>query len=207
MLEGRLRSGALRVGHGVIVWTWKVLLAEEQLEVFEGFALGLVGVCVGVGLVQGVSDEHVLAFLDEEDAVFDRVFDQVSEYADGVGLAETMDAIDGLIFNGAVPPKVEQPDLGGGGEVEPDTAGLERDEEEDDLVGCGAGRLELDEQLFARLLRRGAVQTQKAEAVTGEDGLDQVEERGELRKDHAFEGALGGAERVEVVQQRVDFGR
>jgi hypothetical protein len=48
----------------------------------------------------------------------------------GLGLAEAVGAVGGLVFDGGVPPRVVVDHRVGGGEVEADAAGLEADEED-----------------------------------------------------------------------------
>jgi uncharacterized protein (DUF433 family) len=53
---------------------------------------------------------------------------------DGAVLADAVGAVGGLVLDGGVPPAVEVEDVGGGGEVEADTAGLEGDDEDGGLA-------------------------------------------------------------------------
>ena len=55
---------------------------------------------------------------------------------DGPGLTDSVGAVDGLRLDGRVPPRVEQDDVVGLDEVEPDTARLERDEERWRVAGA-----------------------------------------------------------------------
>ena len=53
---------------------------------------------------------------------------------DGLGLADAMRSVDGLGFDGGVPPGVVEDDVTGGGEVESGSGGAEAEEE-----GAGVG--------------------------------------------------------------------
>ena len=60
---------------------------------------------------------------------------------DGFGLADAVGAVDGLGFDGGVPPGIEEVDVIGGGEIQSKSAGFERDEEERTL-GIGLEALD-----------------------------------------------------------------
>ena len=90
-----------------------------------------------------------LLLLQLEDLLLDRVArDQpVGEHLPG--LADAVRAVDGLGLDGRVPPRVEEEDVVGRGQVEAEPAGLEADQEER-AVGVGL------EALDARLRGRGS---------------------------------------------------
>ena len=46
------------------------------------------------------------------------------------GLADAVGAVDGLVFDGGIPPRIEEDDVAGGGEIQAEAAGLQRDEED-----------------------------------------------------------------------------
>lgn len=74
------------------------------------------------------------------------------------------------------------------------------------MVG-GAWRLEFEDEFVAYFLRGAAVEAEEVETVTREYGFDQIEERGELRKDDALECGLSCTQCVEMRDERAEFGR
>ena len=71
--------------------------------------------------------------------------------------------------------------------VEPYTAGLETDDEH---LRLARGRLEARDGLVALLDVHGAVEAEPGEALALEDGLDEVEEGGELGEDDCAEAGV-----------------
>jgi hypothetical protein len=78
---------------------------------------------------EDVFGEGLFAFLQFADLFFDAVLDEQTVGDDFGGLADAMRSIDGLVFNGGIPPRIEEDDVAGGGEVEAGPTGFQRDEE------------------------------------------------------------------------------
>ena len=119
---------------------------QQELQILAREVLdeAVVGVEDGVG-------EVALALLELEDLLLDGVAADQAVGEDVLGLADPVRAVDGLGFDGGVPPGVEQVDIFGGGQVQAEAAGLEADQEDRDVRGrsgtarrarrgCGSGR-------------------------------------------------------------------
>ena len=74
--------------------------------------------------------------MEREDAFFDGVAHDQPDDVHAARLPDTVRPVGGLIFDGGVPPRVEDDDGVGGREVDPDAAGLQA-EEEDAHLGIG----------------------------------------------------------------------
>ena len=99
-----------------------------------------------------------------EDLFFDRVAGDEAVGDDRFLAADAVGAVDGLRFDGGVPPGVEQEDVVGVGEVQSEAAGFEADEEK------RAGRSRILELLDERLaIRRLAVEVEIRDAFAIED--------------------------------------
>src|SRR5439155_8995741 len=85
-------------------------------------------------LAQHVADGLGLALLEFPDFFLDGSRADESVGIDGAGLADAMRAIDGLGFDGRVPPGIIEHDVTGGGEVQAGARGAET-EEEDSGIG------------------------------------------------------------------------
>ena len=94
-----------------------------------------------------------------------------------LGLADAVRAVDGLGLDGRVPPRVEQVDVLGGGQVQAQAAGLEADQE-DRAVGVV---LEPLDPLGA--VAGAAVEVFVGELLLVEPLADDRQEAGELRED------------------------
>jgi hypothetical protein len=82
---------------------------------------------VAPGRRRGRPRRGPLALLQREDALLDGVLRDEAVDDHRLVLADAVGAVGGLIFDGGVPPRVEQEDVVGGGEVEAGAAGLERE--------------------------------------------------------------------------------
>src|SRR5687768_1369521 len=98
------------------------LLRQQQLQVvpLQGAYEAVVGVDDRVGQV-------LLALLELEHLLLDRVLGDQAVGEHVLGLADAVGAVDRLGLDGRVPPRVEEEDVLGGGEVEAQPAGLEAD--------------------------------------------------------------------------------
>ena len=65
-----------------------------------------------------------------EHLLFDGVAGDEAIRKDFAGLADAMDAVDGLRFDCGVPPWIEEKNVVRGGEIEAEAAGFQRDEEQ-----------------------------------------------------------------------------
>ena len=100
-------------------------LGEEDGQVVGGKA-GEEGVVFGD---DGVG-EVAFGLLELQDFFLDGIAGDEAVGEDVADLADAVGAVDGLGFDGGVPPGVEEEDVVGAGEVEAQAAGFERDEEE-----------------------------------------------------------------------------
>ena len=120
--------------------------------------------------------------LELQDFFLDGAFGDQAVGEDVAGLADAVGAVDGLGFDGGVPPGVEQEDVVGAGEVEAEAAGLEADQEE---PGVGIV-LELLDGRFA--VAGFAVEIGVADGVPAvvEAFADDGQEAGELGEDQGL---------------------
>ena len=145
-----------------------LLLAEEEVEILESEGAG------EVFLSENVVSEGAFLFLEEADFFLDGVFDEEAVGEDGLFLADAVGAVDGLGFDGGVPPGVEEDDIGGGGEIEAGAAGFEADEE----GGGAVVGLEFLDELAA--VFGGAVEAEGFPFAGGEGLADEGEHFEEL---------------------------
>jgi len=89
------------------------------------------------------------------DAFFECASDDVFMDLDSAGLADAVGAVGRLVFYGWVPPAVKVEDMRRGGEIETDTTGFEREEE--DWIFAG-GFLEGVDHFLALALGGAAVE-------------------------------------------------
>src|SRR3990167_4980453 len=71
--------------------------------------------------------------LQGDDFLFDGAFGDELVHVDRTRLPDAMRAVYGLVLDARVPPRVEDNDCIGGGEIEPGSAGLETDEKNGDV--------------------------------------------------------------------------
>src|SRR5262245_15211923 len=97
---------------------------EQQLQILPRQAReqAMVGLDDGVG-------EIALGLLQLQDLLFNGVAGDDAAGEDGPGLADAVRAVDGLRLDGGIPPRIEQVDVVGGGEIEPQPSRLEADQE------------------------------------------------------------------------------
>ena len=98
------------------------------------------------GVVFGDDGVGEVAFglLELQDFFLDGAFGDEAVGEDVADLADAVGAVDGLGFDGGVPPGVEEEDVVGAGEVEAEAAGFEGDEEESvsgSFWNCSTGDL------------------------------------------------------------------
>ncbi len=136
--------------------------------------------------------------LEAEDFFFDGVLGDDAAGVDGFVLADAVGAVDGLGFDGGVPPGVEEVDVVGGGEVEAEAAGFEGDEEE----GAGGVGLEMLDALLA--VAGFAIEIFVDDAFGVEGGADDGEHAGELGEDQGFVAFVDDF--FEAGDQQVEFG-
>jgi hypothetical protein len=87
-------------------------VGEDELQVVEAEVGGEALVAEHVG------DELGLLVLEDADLLFDGVAGEQAVGDDLVFLADAVGAVDGLVFDGGVPPRIVEDDVGGGGQVE-----------------------------------------------------------------------------------------
>ena len=136
--------------------------------------------------------------LEFEDALLDGVLSNDAVGEDGAGLADAVRAVNGLGFDGRVPPGVEEIDVIGRGEVEPGAAGFQA-EKEDGAIGIG---LEVLDALLAVV--GGTVEVLVFQIQRVEAGLEEREQAGELgeyQRFVAFVDDLG-----ELFEKHVELG-
>src|SRR5688572_12312475 len=92
-------------------------------------------------------------------------------------MADAVGAVDGLVFDGGVPPGVEEDDIAGGGEIEADAAGAQGNEED----GGAGSVLELFDERLAVL--GGTGEEKRVPLALADGGGDEVEHAGELGED------------------------
>jgi hypothetical protein len=107
-------------------------------------------------------------------------------------------AVDGLGFDGGVPPGVEEDDVGSGGKVEAESAGLERDEED----GVAFSGLEFPDEGAAVLGLAG--EEERVPLAGVHLGLEEFEEGDELREDEDLLALLH--EGFELFDEGLDLG-
>ena len=74
---------------------------------------------------KNIFGQGLFLFLEQTDLLLDAVFDEEAIGNDFVGLADAVGAVNGLAFDGGVPPGIEEDHIVGGGEVEAEAAGFE----------------------------------------------------------------------------------
>jgi hypothetical protein len=101
------------------------LSRQQQLQILprEAGEEALVGLDDGVGEVS-------LGLLELQDLLLDCIAGDDAAGEDGPGLADAVGAVDGLGLDGGVPPRIEQVDVVGGGQVEPQPSRFQADQEE-----------------------------------------------------------------------------
>src|SRR6266545_1818018 len=108
------------------------LLMDPPAPSFRREQVLQVGAREGAGesvLTQDVAGERGLALLQLPDLLLQRAQRQQPVGDDGAGLADAVRPVDGLRLHRRVPPRVEEHDVAGRGQVEAGPAGLEGDEE------------------------------------------------------------------------------
>src|ERR1700741_3607106 len=95
-------------------------LRQQQLEVFAPE----IADDARIGC-EGRVGELALLLLQFEDALFDRVAGDQTVREDMALLTDAVRAIDRLRLDRRVPPRVEQEHVCGGGEIQPEPAGLQ----------------------------------------------------------------------------------
>src|SRR5262249_41389383 len=110
-------------------------------------------------LAEHVADQLGLALLQVPDLLFDRADGEQAVRDHRAVLADAVRAVDGLCFDGGIPPRIEEHHVRRGGEVQPRAAGFERDEK-DARIGIV---LERSHHLLA--LRRCAGELMVADAA------------------------------------------
>ena len=114
-----------------------------------------------------------------------------------VFLADAVRAVDGLRFDGGIPPRVEEDDVARGGQVQAGAGGFEREQENGDRR---VGLEFIDEGLAVFRL---AGEEEVRDAAGGEFDADEFQHRDELGEDQNFvplghEGFEGVEERFEL---------
>jgi len=117
----------------------------------------------------------------------------------GTSLADAVRAIGRLILDGRVPPRVEQENVIGGGEVEPGPAGLERDQHH-----RRAGVV-LEAAHHPSAVPGRAVEPDEIDAGLLQLRLCEIEERGPLREDQRLVPL--GDDAVQRLHQQLELGR
>jgi len=136
--------------------------------------------------------------LEEADLFFDRAFGQQAVGDHGLRLADAVDAIDGLRFRSRVPPRVVEDRVACSREVQAETGGFQR-QQENRLARIG---LEPINQLGAVFGRSG--QEEMADAAGDQAVADEVQHFHELAEDEDLVAFLG--EFFDAFEQRFEFG-
>ena len=109
-------------------------LFEQFLDIAPGEVLEKV-----FAFVDEVVEEELLLFLKLEDFLLDGAAGDETIDIDRFGLTHAMRAVDSLVFDARIPPRIEDDDVVGRGQVESGAAGFETDKE-DFFVGIGVER-------------------------------------------------------------------
>ena len=101
-----------------------LLLPQQKPEVIQRQ-------CAGEAFfAEDVGGESALAALELPDFLLDALFHQQAVGDDVAGLADAVGAVDGLVFDGGIPPRIVEHDVARGGEVQAEAAGAQGDEED-----------------------------------------------------------------------------
>ena len=141
------------------------------MQISQGQALG------EAFFAEDVLGQGFFLFLEFADFFFDAVFDEQAVGDDFLGLADAVGAVDGLVFDGGVPPGIEEDDVAGGSQVQAEAAGFEGDEED----ARAFGGLEFLDEVAAVFSVAGEVKGGPTSFV--ERGLEEVQELDELGED------------------------
>ena len=167
-------------------------VGKQEPQVLQGEALGK------LLLAQHVGHQRALLLLERADLLLDALAHQQAVGHHVAGLADAVRAVNGLVFHRRIPPRIEQHHVGRGGEVEPEAAGLEGNQEH----GAALGGLKVLHEVAAILGAAGEIEVRPLALL---HGLAQPVEHGdELREDEHLVAFLH--ERFEQVEQGVDFG-
>src|SRR5579872_5959056 len=152
---------------------------------------------VVVGLQDGVGKLFLLD-LQLGNFLFDRVATNqpIGEYL--TGLADAVRPVDRLHLNGGVPPGIEQKDVIGGRQIEPQPAGLQTDQEH----AAGGVRLKVLDPFFA--IPRLPVEVFICDGTLLEIAADDRQVARELRKDERLMPLFKQIGQVQP--QHVEFG-
>ena len=125
-------------------------------------------------------DDDALYFFLLQGALADTLFDcaacDEAVHCDLAGLPETMGAVHGLRVDGGVPITVVEDDCVGGGEVDTETTGASREEEDEDLWG----RLEVGDGVATVFELGRSIETAVLVVAVCEVLLHQVDHTGHL---------------------------
>ena len=137
-------------------------------------------------VLHGGGHELALGGLKLQDALLHGAARDESAGGDDAGLADAVGAVDGLGFDGGIPPGFDEDNVVGGGEVQAVAAGLEADEE-DAPRGIGLERGHL-----SGAVARGAVEVAEGDIFRFKPASDEFQHTGELAEDDDFVGAAEG---------------
>ena len=151
----------------------------------------------GFFLDDGVGEGGFVA-LEGEDFLLHGVGGDEPVGDDGLGLADAMRAVDGLSFDGRIPPRIAEDNVAGGGEVEAGAGGFEREEEN----RFGAIALELIDEFSA--VFGGAGELEVTDVGSLEARLDEFEQGDELAENEHLLAFV--AEFFKALEEGVEFG-
>src|SRR6266487_2676634 len=115
-------SEALLIKISMVSGPW-LIFREEVFEVGLGEALG------EAFFAEDIGDGLGFALLQFPNLFLDGAGGDEAVGVDRAGLADAMGAVDGLRFDGGVPPRIVEDDVAGGGEVEAGAGGAQAEEE------------------------------------------------------------------------------
>ena len=97
----------------------KILIAEQKSKVIQREGAG------EAFFAEDVLGQRALAPLQLSDFLLDALLHQQPVGNDVAGLANAVGAVDGLVFNRRIPPRIIKDNVTRGGEVQPESAGTQ----------------------------------------------------------------------------------
>jgi len=150
---------------------------EQEIEIVEtGLWLDILDVPFHS---KGLVHELALFVLESDNPLLHRAFDDHLVDRNVSRLADTVDAVNGLILRGGVPPGVHHENLRGRGEVKAETAALEGHQEN----GHVWVSVELGEGKLSGHAGHVSIQADKVNPGSTEGNFKEIQHRGPLAKD------------------------
>src|SRR5579862_394708 len=164
---------------------------EQELEVVAGQSAGK------TAFAEDVAHQGGLALLQIPDFLFDSAAADQPVGDHGAVLANAVGAVDGLCFDGWIPPRIEEHDVRRCGEIEPSAPGFERDEK---YAGLRIVLERRDDLLAPDGLTGEAV---VFETARPQRRREQIQTADELREDQHF--VSFGEQRLEELEEGVEL--